>query len=66
VLFASNWAFYFQLSDDVLTRVVAEMWVLSLKDEVRKTWLYRNAARLFQREERLDLPQGGANASQFN
>ncbi len=49
VLFASNWASYFQPSDDVLKRVVAEMRELPLKDEVKEKWLYRNAARLFKR-----------------
>jgi uncharacterized protein len=50
VLFASNWASYFQPSDDVLKRVIAEMRALPLKDEVKEKWLYRNAARLFKRE----------------
>jgi predicted TIM-barrel fold metal-dependent hydrolase len=49
VLFASNWASYFQPADDVLDRVVAEMRQLPLKDEVKEKWLYRNAARLFDR-----------------
>lgn len=50
VLFASNWASYFQPSDDVLQRVIDEMRTLPLKDEVKEKWLYRNAARLFNRE----------------
>lgn len=50
VLFASNWASYFQPSDDVLQRVIAEMKTLPLKDKVMDKWLYQNAARLFNRE----------------
>ena len=49
VLFASNWAAFFQPSDDVLKRVVAEMRALPLKDDVKEKWLYGNAARLFNR-----------------
>jgi predicted TIM-barrel fold metal-dependent hydrolase len=50
VLFASNWASYFQPSDDVLKRVVAEMQGLPLKEAVKEKWLYRNARNLFNRE----------------
>jgi hypothetical protein len=50
VLKAANWASYFQPSDDVLKRVIAEMRELPLKDEVKEKWLYGNAARLFNRE----------------
>jgi hypothetical protein len=48
VLFASNWASYFQPAEDVLQRVVAEMRALPLKAEVLEKWLYKNAARLFK------------------
>ena len=50
VLFASNWASYFQPSPDVLERVIAEMRALPLKDEVKKKWLYHNARNLFERD----------------
>jgi hypothetical protein len=42
-----NWASYFQPSNDVLKRVIAEMQALPLKDEVKEKWLYRNVAWLF-------------------
>jgi predicted TIM-barrel fold metal-dependent hydrolase len=50
VLFASNWASYFQPSADVLHRIIAEMRALPLKEAVKEKWLYHNAARLFNRE----------------
>jgi predicted TIM-barrel fold metal-dependent hydrolase len=37
VLFASNWAAYFQPSDDVLTRVITEMRQLPLTEAVKET-----------------------------
>ncbi len=49
VLFASNWASYFQPAPDVLKRVIAEMQALPLKDAVKEKWLYNNARTLFQR-----------------
>lgn len=49
VLFASNWAAYFQPSEGVLQRVIAEMWALPLKEAVKEKWLYHNAACLFNR-----------------
>jgi hypothetical protein len=50
VLFASNWASYFQPSDDVLKRVIAEMQELPLKEAVKEKWLYWNARNLFNRD----------------
>jgi hypothetical protein len=50
VLFASNWASYFQPSNDVLNRVVSEMQALPLKPDVLEKWLYHNARHLFNRD----------------
>ncbi len=50
VLFASNWASYFQPSNDVLERVVSEIKALPLKPDVLEKWLYHNARALFDRD----------------
>jgi predicted TIM-barrel fold metal-dependent hydrolase len=47
VLFASNWASYFQPSPDVLKTVIAEMQALPLRADVKEKWLYYNARNLF-------------------
>lgn len=50
IVFASNWASYFQPLQDVLKRVVAEMQALPLKEEVKEKWLYQHARNLFRRD----------------
>lgn len=47
---ASNWASYFQPSDDVLQRAIAGVRELPLQDEVEEKWLYSNVAQLFNLE----------------
>jgi hypothetical protein len=37
-------------------RVIAEMRELALKERVKERWFHWNAAHLFHREERHDLP----------
>ena len=50
VVFASGWGNYFSYSKGVIQKVIAEMKSIPLKEEVMEKWLYKNAARLFQRE----------------
>ena len=46
IVFASSWATYAM----PVNEVVREMSALPLKDEVKEKWLYKNAARLFNRD----------------
>jgi predicted TIM-barrel fold metal-dependent hydrolase len=50
VVYASGWSNYFSYSKGVIRKVIDEVMGLPLKDAVKEKWLYKNAARLFQRE----------------
>ena len=50
VVYASGWSNYFSYSKGVIRKVIEEVMGLPLKDAVKEKWLYKNAARLFQRE----------------
>jgi len=50
IIFASGWGSYFLYSKGVIKKVIQEVRSLPLKEEVKEKWLYKNAARLFQRD----------------
>lgn len=50
VVYASGWANYFSYYKGIIKDTIAEVRALPLKEDVKEKWLYRNAARLFNRE----------------
>ncbi|MFC1940037.1 amidohydrolase family protein, partial [Chloroflexota bacterium] len=50
IVFASQWASYWEYSKGVVKKVIEEMRALPLKEEVKEKWLYKNASRFFQRD----------------
>jgi predicted TIM-barrel fold metal-dependent hydrolase len=49
VVFASGWGSYSAYSKDVIKNIIQEVRDLPLKEEVKEKWLYKNAARLFEK-----------------
>jgi len=50
ILFASGWGTHSLWSKDMLKNIIQEIRSLPLKEEVKEKWLYKNAARLFNRD----------------